>query len=396
MRKIYGRNPEKVYNILDNVWFIVEEIAKMKRPIIPVLCILILMLSLSGCTKEDAHAVVAPVVADALGEQLEGIVRPAAEETETEPEIPVIDPAIRIQRGTRVAVVSQSVRGGFWATIENGMKQAVKDINEAYGLTKEDQIRLTFEGPDREGDVDTQTNILDAVIAENPDVLCLSVSDMHSCQAQLEAAKENGIPVVAFNSSVSEEGLVCAYRATNHFKAGQIAGYRLSLAMGKMGKVAIFTSQEKSQSTQDRIRGFRNMTDAYGDIEIVEIVYMENVENMEAAMQEVLASHLNLTGVFCTNAEISELYLNMKKDETLESVAMVGADASARQLEAVRKGEEVGIVSQNPFALGYQTIWAAVRAESSTPEELPETFLLKPMWIDASNIDEEGMQSYMY
>ena len=90
----------------------------MKRPIIPVLCILILMLSLSGCTKEDAHAVVAPVVADALGEQLEGIVRPAAEETETEPEIPVIDPAIRIQRGTRVAVVSQSVRGGFWATIE--------------------------------------------------------------------------------------------------------------------------------------------------------------------------------------------------------------------------------------------------------------------------------------
>ena len=368
----------------------------MKRPIILVLCTGLLAFALSGCTKEDAHAVVAPVVADALGEQLEGIVRPQTEDTVEEPEIPVLDPSLKIRKGAKVAVVSQSIRGGFWATLENGMKQAVKDINEVFKLEKEDQISLTFEGPEKEGDVDTQVNILDAVISENPDVLCLSVSDMHSCQAQLEAAKENGIPVVVFNSSVSDENLVSAYRATDHYRAGQIAGYRLSLAMGKMGKVAIFTSQEKSQSTQDRIRGFENITDSYGDIQVVDIIYMENTEDMEKAMQDTLASHLNLTGVFCTSAEISEMYLNMKKDETLDSVAMVGADASARQQEAVRKGEEVGIVSQNPYAIGYQTVWAAVRADTVSAEELPGRFLLPPMWIDASNIDDEGMQAYMY
>lgn len=29
--------------------------------------------------------------------------------------------------------------------------------------------------------------------------------DMDSCEAQLEAAKENGIPVIAFDSNVREE-----------------------------------------------------------------------------------------------------------------------------------------------------------------------------------------------
>ena len=72
-------------------------------------------------------------------------------------------------------------------------------------VIKDDQITMTFEGPDNEEDVETQINTMDAVIAENPDVLCISASDMDSCEAQLEAAKENGIPVIAFDSNVARE-----------------------------------------------------------------------------------------------------------------------------------------------------------------------------------------------
>ena len=54
---------------------------------------------------------------------------------------------------------------------------------------KTKQITMTFEGPDDEEDVESQINTLDAVIAENPSVVCLSAGDMDSCQAQLEAAK---------------------------------------------------------------------------------------------------------------------------------------------------------------------------------------------------------------
>ena len=38
------------------------------------------------------------------------------------------------------------------------------------------------------------------------------VTWMDSCEAQLEAAKENGIPVIAFDSNVAEKKLVKAYQ----------------------------------------------------------------------------------------------------------------------------------------------------------------------------------------
>lgn len=39
---------------------------------------------------------------------------------------------------------------------------------------------------------------------------------MDSCEAQLEAAKENRIPVIVFDSNVAEKKLVKAYRGTDN------------------------------------------------------------------------------------------------------------------------------------------------------------------------------------
>lgn len=81
-----------------------------------------------------------------------------------------------------------------WDKVKEGWQAADQGCERAYGFKKDDQITMTFEGPDNEEDVESQINTLDAVIAENPSVVCLSAGDMESCQAQLEAAKENGIP----------------------------------------------------------------------------------------------------------------------------------------------------------------------------------------------------------
>ncbi len=72
----------------------------------------------------------------------------------------------------------------------------------------------------------------------------------------------------------------------------------------------------------------------------MEIVYQDQVEDMTAAMQEVLDKYPQLDGVFCDNADIADLYLDMKKDETKDSIVMVGVDATAKQQEAIRNGKK--------------------------------------------------------
>lgn len=167
------------------------------------------------------------------------------------PLIPEIDDTLSIEEGARIAVVSKSKKGEFWNKVKEGMEAAVKDVNEAYGFKKDKQITMTFEGPDDEEDVESQINTLDAVIAENPSVVCLSAGDVDSCQAQLEAAKENGIPVVAFDSNVSDTKLVRAFRGTDNTQIGKYAAYKLGSAIGKMGMWLFFPHRRKHRARRN-------------------------------------------------------------------------------------------------------------------------------------------------
>ena len=314
----------------------------------------------------------------------------SSEETELETQIDT-------SAGSRIAVVSKSVDGEFWKAIRTGMEDAVKDVNAAYGYTSDDQITMTFEGASNEQDVEKQINTLDAVIAENPTVLCLSAGDEDSCQAQIEAAKENGISVVAFDSNVTDSDMIAAFRGTDNTSVGKLAGEKLADAIGKSGKVAIFSAQEKTESSRRRVEGFKEAISAYSDISVVQELYMDKVEDMQSAIESTLQSYPDLAGVFCTNADVSDLYLDTEKtgDHVL---TMVGVDATSKQQEAIRNGVEAGVVSQDPYRIGYQTILAAVQL--TVPKEevsgVERTVLYDPAWIDSSSLDDPEYSDYLY
>ena len=367
----------------------------MKRAVVAAISLMTGLTMLTGCSKAEVEETIQPLVADAIEES--DSEAEAVDEQDESPLIPEIDTDVKIEAGSRIAVVSKSVKGEYWKMVKKGMEDAVKAINDAYGFKKDDQITMTFEGPDNEEDVESQINTIDAVIAENPDVLCISASDMDSCQAQLEAAKENEIPVVAFDSNVSEKKLVKAYRGTDNVQVGKMAAYQLGSALGKMGKVAVFSAQQKTKSVQDRVDGFMNNIQKYGDIEVVEVIYSDQVDDMETAMKEVLDKYPALDGVFCTNADVTELYLGLEKSDASDAPALVGVDATTKQQEAIRNGEEIGCVSQQSYAMGYQTIWTA--AETTAPKKsvtIEKNLLLNPAWIDSESVDDSDSSAYLY
>ena len=76
---------------------------------------------------------------------------------------------------------------------------------------------------------------------------------------------------------------------------------------------------------------------------------------------------------------------------------MVGVDATSKQQEAVKSGDELGILSQNPYAMGYQTIWTA--AETTAPKKsvtIEKNLLLNPAWIDSESVDDSDSSAYLY
>lgn len=165
-----------------------------------------------------------------------------------------IDTSITIGTGSRIAVVSKATDGEYWKLVHRGMEDAVKDINTAYDFSSDDAVTMTFEGPSDEQDVETQINTLDAVIAENPTVLCMSASDIESCQAQLEAASENGIPVVVFDSNVNEDELVAAFRGTDNTYVGKLAAEKLADAIGGPVRLQYFLPRKRQKVPRNEWR----------------------------------------------------------------------------------------------------------------------------------------------
>ena len=73
---------------------------------------------------------------------------------------------------------------------------------------------------------------------------------MNSCQAQLETATENDIPVIIFDSNVSENELVTGFYGTDNERVGEIAGEKMAEALGEKGSILIFLLRKRQKAAR--------------------------------------------------------------------------------------------------------------------------------------------------
>lgn len=300
---------------------------------------------------------------------------------------------INLEAGSHIAVVVKSTKNGFWTSVKRGMDAAVADLNEKLGYKGDDKIKLTFEGPSDETDVEDQINIIDAVLGENLDVLCLSAIDMDSCQAQLEAAEENGIPVIVLDSGV-KTGNVNATCVVDNYQAGVQAAVKLADTIGGSGKIAVMTHVESAQNCQEREQGFtETIAEKYPDIEIVNISHQNEETSVSEMAESVLKLFPDVKGYFCTNENVSGDVLDAISASGKE-VAVVGIDAGKKQKDAIKSGKEVGVLVQNAYGMGYATVVAAARAVLGMEND--ESINPGMEWIDSENISDERYANYLY
>lgn len=301
---------------------------------------------------------------------------------------------LELEPGTHIAVVVKEHKSNYWKAVEKGIKQAVADLNEEMGYTGADMIYYTYEGPD-DGEAGVQINTIDAVLSENPQVLCLSAIDMNSCEAQLETAQENGIPVIILDSGVKSDELVYTICETDNYSAGTEAARKLCQKIGGTGKIQIVAHQQNAETTVSREQGFRDeITKNYPEVELLETIYEDGEDRVADLMHQVLQEHPDLKGCFTTSENNGVSLLAILSKQKADDVQLVGFDAGDAQLQAIRSGAQYGVICQNPYGMGYATIVAASRAVL----ELENDSYINAgyQWIDAENIDDEENQKYLY
>ncbi len=382
----------------------------MNRKMRKITAFVMLLVLTTGCGKKNASTETTENLTDSSQTTLqEASEREEADENKNDDEIEIDLPEqseseidyttaehLELPAGTHIAVVSKSTKDPFFKAVEKGMEQAIADLNEEAGLTGDDRIVMTYEAPSDHADTESQINMVDAVLAENPQAFCLSAIDMASCEAQLETAEENGIPVTIFDSGILSESGNYRICQTDNYAAGEEAARHIGELLEEKEEILIVASRPGSESVVQRLSGFeQTISNSSKEVTVYETLYKDDEEDarsLSERIEEVLNEHPGISGIFATDEEVSSDVLSVLTEAS--DIIFVGFDANSEQIQAIRDGIEAGTVCQNPYGMGYATIIMAAR--SILLQENDEVVDAGFQWIDSSNVDLEENQKYLY
>ncbi len=115
----------------------------------------------------------------------------------------------------------------FWCVVENGIAEAASNMN----------VGTTVLGPD-EFDLEKVAQLIDQVVASQPDGLALTVSDAELLREPIQRALDAGIPVVAYNAGsgpLVDRVAYMTYLGQDEWQGGYQGALRLAAQGGAKG-----------------------------------------------------------------------------------------------------------------------------------------------------------------
>ena len=297
--------------------------------------------------------------------------------------------AIALSTGARadepyIPLISKGFQHQFWQAVKLGAEQSAKENN----------VKITFEGPETEAMVDKQIDMLSAALAKHPQAIGFAALDSQAAIPLLKKAQAEKIPVIAFDSGVDSD-IPLTTCTTNNVAAAALAADKMADAIGGAGEVAVIVHDQTSRTGIDRRDGFlARMKEKYPNIKIVSVQYGagDHLKSAEIA-KAMIQANPNLKGIFGANEGSAEgAAIGVK--ESGKKLVLIGYDSGKEQKAAIMSGEMLGAITQNPIGIGKCTVDSAVKALKG--DKLPKIIDTGFYWYDKTNINDPKIAAVLY
>lgn len=379
----------------------------MKKKVLAILMCAVLALSMVACggSKEE----------------------PAAEPAATEDAAATETPAAE-SKDLHFEIIVKSFQSTYWQAAVKGVEQACA----------EQGVTANCNGPATESDIADQVQMLNDAIAKAPNGIGLAACDTNSVLDSLQKALDAGIPVVCFDTGVTDApaGSVVATVATDNAAAGACAAENIYPVIKDV--VAKATTDAKvrigevnqdatAQNIQQRGLGFINkmvelcaadgvkvaiegnefyVNAAEGVVPaaeasvIIEVAVpaQTTVELSSAEAQKIMAK-ADTIAIFGSNQVTAEGVitangtLNKLGTDPATSIIAAGFDAGTPQKEAINAGQLIGSVTQSPLMMGYECINTLVAyCNGETVADIP----MNGYWYNTENMTADDIAPNLY
>lgn len=285
-----------------------------------------------------------------------------------------------------IPVVSKGYQHEFWQTVKLGSDTAAKELG----------VKTSFVGPAAETQVSEQIQLMEDMMARNPDAILLAALDANALVVPVEEAKSRGIEIATFDSGINSD-IPKSFIATNNVKAGADAAKALGKMLGGKGKVGIIAHVAGTQNAMQRSKGFIDeMAKSYPNIKVLDVQYSDG--DPQKAMDktiDMIRANPDLAGVYATN-EGSTLGVANAIDSlgVAGKVKVMGFDSTEGIIAFLKAGTIQGFVVQDAYQIGYQglkTLYNILKGKQA-----PKVIDIPVKVVTADNIDNADMQKLLY
>lgn len=241
----------------------------------------------------------------------------------------------------------------FWSQVEAGGRQAAAETG----------VDLYVRGPSREGQVETQMQLIDKVVALGCKALIIAPSGPEII-GKVRALKVKGVMTFYIDRDVGGVD-VQAVVATDNYRAGKDAGRYLVRVLGGQGRIGMIRMTPSISSTSERQRGFLQVVEAAG----LKVVFDQPLGSDAEATFKALQQHLpKLDGLFTSSGSVTlATHAALRRMQATDGLVHIGFDAGQQLLDALKAGQMGGLLVQQPYSMGYQSVRLAQRALSGEP-----------------------------
>lgn len=283
-----------------------------------------------------------------------------------------------------IPLISKGFQHQFWQAVKQGADQAAKDY----------KVKVTFEGPETEQQVDKQIDMLSAAMSKKPAAIGFAALDSKASIPLLKKAQAAKIPVIAFDSGVDSD-IPLSTTTTNNVAAAALAADKMAEKIGAEGEVAVIAHDQTSRTGVDRRDGFLNQIKAkYPKIKVVDVQYGGDQLKSAEIAKALVQAHPNLKGIFGTNEPGAIGAGKGIKEAKKSGIVIIGFDSGKAQKDMINDGTIAGAITQNPVGIGYKTVEAAVKALKG--EKLPKIIDTGFYYYDKSNMKDAKIAAVLY
>jgi len=232
----------------------------------------------------------------------------------------------------------------YWADAFRGMKDAADYLG----------VEAIYTGtPDQ--DATAEVRVLEETLGLQPDGVVLTVIQADALKPSIDAAIDNGIPLVTFDAD-SPLSKRYSFLGTGNYFAGVIAGRYIG-SLVPSGKAAVITNPEQN-NLQQRVQGFTDTLAAEFPGVVTGPEFIVNNQNTSELAASGLAALLqadpDIKGVFSSNAQAAIGAAAALREAGLSAdVQHIGFDFDEGTLDLIDNGELGATLAQGTWQMGF-------------------------------------------